>query len=270
MKSVRLFLLTLCTFYISANSHAGSDAHSTCPQWAEVEIPFHISLDSETPYLESVGHVEFTHESGERLIRPLFWDGDDVFKVRFASTEDRGNWNWELKLESSLSAKGAMNGTLRSIPAAGNSVFDKHGFWHIAKHSRQIEYSDGRFVVMVADTAWALPWRATLEEAEVYAKNRQKEGFNATLLMTIQPDKKAVGPRDRLHEQGFAVAFEDLPTGHINDLNPEYFQYLDQLVKILREHEIVPVFQPVFHGYRLERIGYGWQWFGRERIRSFL
>jgi hypothetical protein len=67
--------------------------------------------------------------------------------------------------------------------------------------------------------------------------------------MSVQPDRYARGPRSRTELDGFAVGFEDLPTGHINALNVEYFQYLDQLAGILVDHEIVPVWQPVFHGY---------------------
>jgi hypothetical protein len=67
--------------------------------------------------------------------------------------------------------------------------------------------------------------------------------------MSLQPDRGATGPAARDTEQGFAVAFTDLPEGHINDINSEYFQYLDSLMEILVAHEIVPVYQPVFHGF---------------------
>ena len=48
------------------------------------------------------------------------------------------------------------------------------------------------------------------------------------------------------------MGFEDLPDGHINRLNPAYFQTVDRLLAILVEHEIVPVLQPVF-------MGFGWK-----------
>ncbi len=32
-------------------------------------------------------------------------------------------------------------------------------------------------------------------------------------------------------------------------MRPAYFQYLDQLVHILHQHQIAPILQPVFHGY---------------------
>ena len=103
--------------------------------------------------------------------------------------------------------------------------------------------------MLVADTAWALPWRATEEQCRTYAADRHRKGFNAALLMSVQPDMLARGPRERTADEGFDVAFEDLPEGRLTRLNPPYFQYLDRLSALLLEHQIVPVLQPVFQGY---------------------
>ncbi len=127
--------------------------------------------------------------------------------------------------------------------------FHRHGFWRIPSGGRNLLHADGTPALLAADTAWALPWRATHEQCEVYAQDRQAKGFNAALLMSVQPDRRAVGPRSRTEHDGFDVGFEDLPDGHINQLNPAYFQYLDGLAEILVAHEIVPVWNPVFHGY---------------------
>jgi hypothetical protein len=102
---------------------------------------------------------------------------------------------------------------------------------------------------MIGDTPWALPWRGTIESVTVYARNRQERGFNTALLMSLQPDRGVEGSRDRKVAGGFGVAFEDLKEGHINHPNSSYFQYLDSLRNILLDHGIVPVFQPVFHGF---------------------
>jgi hypothetical protein len=67
--------------------------------------------------------------------------------------------------------------------------------------------------------------------------------------MSVMPDRRMEGPRDRTQHAGFARGFEDLPSGHINELNADYFQYLDRSVQILTAHGIAPVWQPVFHGY---------------------
>jgi hypothetical protein len=89
----------------------------------------------------------------------------------------------------------------------------------------------------------------------VYADDRQSKGFDAVLLMSIQPDRRATGPRDRTSVGGFDVGFEDLPSGHINQMNVSYFQYMDKLMSILVDHGIVPVYQPVFQGYGWKGLG---------------
>ncbi len=114
---------------------------------------------------------------------------------------------------------------------------------------RSLVHADGTPAVLAADTAWALPWRATQEQCRIYAADRQRKGFNAVLLMSVQPDMDARGPRSRTADEGFDVGFEDLASGQLDQLNPDYFQELDRLLAILLEHEIVPVLQPVFQGF---------------------
>nr|WP_240896641.1 DUF4038 domain-containing protein [Kineococcus vitellinus] len=114
---------------------------------------------------------------------------------------------------------------------------------------RHLQHADGTPAVLVADTAWALPWRATPEDARTFARDRHAKGFNAVLLMSVQPDMRAVGPEDRTADEGFAVAFDDLPQGTLQALRPDYFQHLDALVDALLDHDIVPVWQPVFQGF---------------------
>ena len=46
-------------------------------------------------------------------------------------------------------------------------------------------------------------WRATADQVEVYATDRQNKGFNAVFLMSVQPDMNATGPRDRQADYGF-------------------------------------------------------------------
>ncbi len=219
------------------------------PQWQVVELEFASKNAYENAYAEVEFWVEFVHENGTRLRRPGFWDGAKSFKVRFASPLTEGTWNWESFSNVPDTGLEGQSGSFETGGPAGNTIFQKHGFWRIPYGSRWMEYADGTSAIMVADTPWAIPWRATHEQVEVYAKDRQAKGFNAALLMSVMPDRRMEGPRDRTQHFGFARGFEDLPTGHINELNPEYFQYLDRTVEILVDHGIAPVWQPVFHGY---------------------
>jgi hypothetical protein len=194
--------------------------------------------------------VEFTGPNHEKLIRPGFWDQGQIWKVRFASPSDSGNWQWTS--HASNPADNGLNGktgTLAAEPYSGSNPLIARGLLQMSPGKRNVVHADGSPFLMIGDTPWALPWRGTLETVTEYAENRQARGFNTALLMSVQPDREAVGPRNRTEDGGFDVAFEDLKDGHINQLNPEYFQYFDSIRNILINHGIVPVFQPVFHGF---------------------
>ena len=68
-------------------------------QWQEVELEF-TGPTTEQPYLDVDAWVDFTHSSGRRIRRPVFWDGARTFRARFASTEDTGTWRWRVAAQS--------------------------------------------------------------------------------------------------------------------------------------------------------------------------
>ncbi len=218
--------------------------------WREHEIALTAERNYPNPYTDVEVWAEFIHDSGVMLRRPAFWDGGRTWKIRFASPLATGRWTWHSF--SSVDDSG-LAGQVDDLECATEPMtghrFERHGFWRMSPGGRNLVHADGTPALLAADTAWALPWRATDEQCHVYAADRQAKGFNAVLLMSVQPDMHARGPRDRTADEGFDVGFEDLPSGHINQMNPAYFQYLDRLLAILLEHEIVPVLQPVFQGF---------------------
>lgn len=220
------------------------------PQWLEIEIDFISEQDYENPYTDVEFWVEFTHESGELIIRPGFWYENSTWKVRFASPFDEGQWEWK-SYTADLSDKGlsGKTGSLTSAIYEGNNPLVAKGLLRMSEGKRNVVHANGNTFLVIGDTPWALPWRGTIESVREYARNRQERFINTALLMSLQPDRDAEGPRSRTEALGFDVAFEDLKDGHINELNPSYFQYFDTLRNILLEHGIVPVYQPVFHGF---------------------
>ena len=218
--------------------------------WREIELTLTAANSYANPYIDLQPWIDFTHEDGLRLRRPAFWDGSQTWRVRFAPTQP-GGWRWQSYSDVADGGLVGKTGELSAVTpeTPADNRFHRHGFWRMSPGGRNLVHADGYPALLVGDTAWGLPWRATTGQCEIYAADRQAKGFNAALLMSVQPDMYAEGPRDRTQDEGFDVGFEDLPTGHINELNPAYFQYLDQLVSILVDHEIVPVFQPVFFGF---------------------
>lgn len=213
--------------------------------WQFFELHFEAANKYLNPYIDVTLDVTFISPEGEVFSRPAFWEGNSKFTVRFAAPM-AGHWTW-----SAANADAGLNGSgeFDVVATTSTARFFKHGFLKMSPKGRSVVHADGTPFLIAADTAWALPWRATTDDLQIYARDRSAKGFNAVLLMTVQPDMDARGPRDRNLDEGFATAFEDLKDGHLSKLNPEFFDYFDKLHEILIEHEIVPILQPVFQGF---------------------
>jgi hypothetical protein len=217
--------------------------------WRQVEIELEAAASYPDAYTAVDVWVDFEHESGFVLRRPAFWDGGRTWRVRFAGTVT-GEWTWR---SAGPDGDPGLDGRIGRIVVeeaepSGNPLYD-HGFWRMSPGGRSLVHADGTPAILVGDTAWALPWRATEDQVRVYAADRSAKGFNVALLMSLQPDMDARGPRDRTADLGFDVAFEDLPAGRLTAINIPYFRHLDRLLGILVSHAIVPVISPVFQGF---------------------
>lgn len=251
MRSTHLFknLLMVILLIIFISCQSNPDVKKV-PQWQETELVLSSAMNYPNAYTDVGLEAVFTNQVGKQIIRPAFWDGDNTWKIRFTSPDDSSTWSWVTTC-SNPKDKGLhqQHGIIKAVPNNSDNIFQRHGLLKMSPGKRNVIHTDGTPFILVGDTPWALPWRATLEDVQIYARDRQQKGFNAALLMTIQPDRDAEGPEARNTEQGFARAFTDIKAGHINQINIPYFQYLDSIINILLAHQIVPVYQPVFHGY---------------------
>jgi hypothetical protein len=252
MKNSRILFIALFTLGIlpSCKYFQASDGIVLSPQWEEITINLKSTQTYSNPYTDVEVYAVFTHETYGHIRRPAFWDGENAWKIRFASPVADGEWTWE-SFCSNLNDDGlhGIKGNLVSVKYVGKNNLIRHGLLRMSQGKRNVIHADGTPFFMVADTPWSLPFRATHDDARHYASDRQEKGFNTALLMTFCPDRHAEGPDARDSVTGFARAFNDIWDGNINDPIIPYFQYLDTLISILVDHEIVPVHQPIFHGY---------------------
>lgn len=218
-------------------------------QWTTYEI----SLKSKTiygnPYADIDIRALFSNSRGDTLVRPAFWDGGDTWRIRFAPPDTGSVWKWITVSNQSDKNLSGKTGLLMSVPYTGGNTLLRNGLLKMSPGKRNVVHANGKPFLVVGDTPWSIPFRATTEQVRIYAEDRSRKGFNTVLLMTVQPDMNAEGPEERNTILGFDRGFEDLHEGHLNKLNPEYFQYLDSLILILTDNGIVPVYQPVFHGF---------------------
>jgi hypothetical protein len=225
-------------------------------QWCEVEISF-TGPAAANPYTDVDAWVIFTHDSGRQLRRPVFWDGGTTYRVRFASTQAHGEWQWSVHSDRPDHDFTPASGILLASPPTQDHPHRAltRGFVRAHPSGRSFCYADGSPAFLVLDTAWAMPFRATVSDVETYARDRHAKGFNGVLLMTVQPDMNARGPVGRNVDEGFEIGFHDLANGRLTKINVEYFQYFDMIIETLINHCITPALQPVFHGYGWKGLG---------------
>ena len=220
---------------------------------AEQWVTHEIALTSEVKYVNAYTDIDvwaqFINSNEDTLIRPAFWDGGNNWKIRFSPPDTGSTWSWTTFSSPYDKGLAGKKGSLTSVAYTGRNSLLKHGLLRMSGGKRNVIHADGKPFLVVGDTPWSIPFRATTDQVKIYAADRMKKGFNAALLMSVQPDMFAEGPESRNTVLGFARGFTDLHEGHLNKLKPDYFQYLDSLIQILVDHGIVPVYQPVFHGF---------------------
>ena len=241
------------TFYslllISTISCQSEKPAVSVAQWTTHEITLESAQTFDNPYTDVDLYARFVSSQGDTLLRPGFWYEGSKWKVRFAPPAANETYTWETYTSAEVKGLSGQQGKISSVAYTGNNELLKKGFLTMSPGKRNVVHQDGSPFLVIGDTPWALPFRGTQKTVTAYAQNRQSKGYNAALLMSIQPDRLAEGPDSRVEDYGFGKAFFDLKDKHVNRMNPAYFQTLDTLIGILHDHEIVPVLQPIFQGF---------------------
>ena len=236
----------MMTFLLGCNDRI---AQPSVEQWSTHEMTLYSENSFKNGYTDVEVWMQFVNDRGDSLVRPAFWDGGKVWKVRFAPPDSGRVWSWTSYASVSDEGLSGKQGTLRSVTRKSSNQLLRRGLLRMSPGKRNVVHADGTPFLIVGDTPWSIPYRATTQQVHVYADDRKSKGFNTALLITLQPDKNAQGPEARNTVLGFDRAFEDLDQGFINKLKPDYFRVLDSIVQILIDHEIVPVYAPFAHGY---------------------
>lgn len=166
--------------------------------WRMSELKFKAGRDYSEGGAEKVlMDVTFKHrKSGETIVRPAFWDGDNVFLVRFAPTR-KGIWAWESTCREDKTLDG-LNGKLVCRKYDGDLAVYRHGFVKATPGRKYMTYSDGTPFFYQGDTHWGM-----------YSEEIDEAGPHAGGIRTDSHFKYIV---DRRAEQGFTV-YQSEPIG---------------------------------------------------------
>lgn len=177
------------------------------------------------PCSDAQVRVEFRSPSGEISSVDGFWDGDDVWKVRFSPTQT-GKWRWksECSDESNAGLHGR-RGFFECVPYTGENALLTRGPIKLSANRRYLVHSDGTPFFWLADTAWNGVLKARAQDWEKYLSTRKSQGFTAVQF---------VATHWRAYDKTQAFTGE-------NDIriNPEFFKRLDSRVKAINDHGLV-------------------------------
>jgi hypothetical protein len=113
--------------------------------------------DDETSPLDFDFEAEFTSENGTKLTVPGFWDGENVWKIRFAPTEP-GKWTYATKFaDTSDAGLHNVQGEVNCVEYQGELEIYRRGFVKAEPGSRYFTYADGTPFFYLGDTHWSMP-----------------------------------------------------------------------------------------------------------------
>jgi len=120
--------------------------------------PVEISLTGANPHASPFDDVDvtatFTGPRGLTIVRPAFWDGGAIWKIRFAPTEV-GEWTYTTHSnDPSDTGLNGQTGTVNCLPYTGPLEIYRHGFLRVADDKRHLAYRDGAPFFWLADTHW--------------------------------------------------------------------------------------------------------------------
>ena len=125
LKSI-FFLIILSFFLIQCEIHKSNP--SEVEHWKETELTFTSDSKYHNPYTDVEFWVEFTGPDGNILVRPGYWEKDNVWKVRFACPTDNGEWTWKsFASKESDSGLHGISGKFKAVEYTGDNPLIKNG-----------------------------------------------------------------------------------------------------------------------------------------------
>jgi hypothetical protein len=164
--------------------------------WQPAEFVLRSDVRTDDPTPTSHLRAVFTSPSGRECRVYGFWDGRDVWRVRFAPTEE-GTWRGVTTCSDPADA--GLHGRtmeLRVAPPSGETAFDRHGPVRVAAGGRHLEHLDGTPFLWLADTCWSGPLRSEEADWQTYLAARSAQSFSAVQWVATQYLAATSGDRD--------------------------------------------------------------------------
>ncbi|NND05842.1 MAG: DUF4038 domain-containing protein [Saprospiraceae bacterium] len=197
--------------------------------WQKKELAFESAIEYTNPIYDlKEFYANFISPSGVPHRINGFWDGEGIFKVRFAPTEI-GTWHYQTVCSDDKSGLGGEEGSFVCVASTSDLDIYKRGSIKRDIGAYHLQYSDATPFFFTACTAWNGALKSTEEEWEEYLKHRVENNYNVIQFVTTQwrgCEKDSRGE----------VAFTG--SGRIN-LNTDFFKRMDAKIDRINAHGLV-------------------------------
>lgn len=126
----------------------------TVEQWRVVEISLTSSVTYTDPFNDVDVSATFTEPGGTTIVRPAFWDGGTIWRIRFAPTK---TGSWTMTTASSITSNTGLHNVTRTIQCntyTGNLDIYKKGFLKADASGRYFVFNEGTPFFYLGDTHW--------------------------------------------------------------------------------------------------------------------
>ncbi len=238
------FILTPdINFIPQGNVDHDRNAESMVKKWEIIDLPFRTSKNVEQPFDVSFS-AAFTHESGESIIVPGFFNGENQWVIRFSSAIP-GTWNY--LTNSGLEQLNSIAGKVR---VSAENAENQHGAIKVSSQNAQrFCYEDGTsFFPLAFELDWLFALDAQNQDDIPRTKSIisaiKENGFNKVIMNVYAYDAKW-GERDKIDPKYNFAEPEVFPFGGNNahpdhgTINIGFFKHFDRVMQHLHENEIV-------------------------------
>ncbi len=170
--------------------------------WERQELSFTSSRTFGNPYTDATVWIDLTGPNFNKRVYG-FWDGGNVFKVRFVATAP-GAWKWR---SGSAPSDPGLSGKTGSFTAVAWTEEEKQanplrrGFIRATANQHALEYADGTPFFVIGDTWWAtgtgrFKWYDDDQPRPMgpdagfkdYVRYRKQQGFNWISMIAAFPN----------------------------------------------------------------------------------
>jgi hypothetical protein len=217
-KPPRLPLCWLASILLTILLNSAAQTQSLVPLYSPFELRLTTTQPHENPYLDINVAGIFTSPSGKELRLAGFWDGGQIWRVRFSPNE-RGVWNYRTE---SNDAELETSGSFEAIAS------NRRGFVRVSKtRPYEFEYSDSTPFLLMGDTNWdgmshGVGFQPHFKD---YINVRASQGFNAYHTMIVN-NRYDYGD----NEGGTTFEMFNSDTRNYDRVNPGFFQWVDRRV----------------------------------------